>query len=131
VQTVFVVRGDAMAKYEINYGPSSDFPGIPPLILNPGIPSDSVASLQDWADRHREDQRWAKREEEWKAESTLIRDVLDQHDEVMEVIRNRSVIGPAITKQRIDYPAEAVSRRFFEQRDANAGYSRNLRKRTR
>ena len=47
-----------------------------------------------------------------QAESTLISDILRQEETLLNVVRNRSIIGPAITVQRNDFPREAVQSKY-------------------
>lgn len=114
VQQVYVVRGDAIAKYETDYGPAERFVRIQPFAM-PSFGDDSVAQLQEFAEKNRHDDYWAKRSDEMLAESTLIRDHLNQVEIDKAEIRNRSVIGPAISVQRNDYSQERL-RRIIKER---------------
>ncbi len=121
IQRVFVLRGDRIAKFETDCGPASDFPDATEIIYA-SYGDDSVGQLQELAERDRHSDKWAKRRKEMQAESTLIKDILRQEEEMMEVRRNRSHFGPLVSTQRIDFPREAV-----EERRQNA---RNRRNRT-
>ncbi len=122
VQRVYVIRGDAKAEWSKDYGPVSDFPDATETIyFSDG--DDSVGQLQELAERDRHSDRWAKRRREMQAESTLIPDILKQEEELLDVVRNRTTIGPAITVQRNDFPREAVINKRKEKR--NARKSRN------
>jgi len=123
VQRIFVVRGDRIAKYETDFGPTP--PDATPIIYA-SFGDDSVGQLQELAERDRHSDKWAKRRREMQAESTLIADILKQEEEMMEVRRNRSHFGPGISIQRIDFPREAVQQ-HQKERLTNA---RNRRKRT-
>ncbi len=107
VQRVFVIRGDAIAKFETDYGPISKWPDATE-IMYPSFGENSVAQLQEMAERDRHSDKWAKRGRERLAESTLIKDILRQEEALLNVRANRSIIGPAITVQRNDFPRGAV-----------------------
>ena len=121
VQSVWVIRGDAIAEYRTDIGPAKDVQA-PPLAIY-GVGEDSVAECLDAAERHRHDDKWAKRRREMQAESTLISDILKQEEELLDVVRNRSHFGLGISIQRNDFPREAVISRHKEKR--NARKSRN------
>lgn len=125
VQAVYVIRGDAVAEYTTDYGPAENFKDSTEVIY-PSFGENSVAQLQELAERDRYSDKWARRRREMQAESTLIADILRQEEIIMEVKRNRSQFGPAISIQRIDFPREAV-RTQQRERLTNA---RSRRKRT-
>ena len=125
VQKVFVVRGDRKAKFETDFGPASDFPDATPVIY-PSWGENTVAQLQELAERDRHSDKWAKRRRELQVGSTLIADILRQEEALLEIRSNRSHFGPGLSIQRIDFPREAV-RQHQEERLTNA---RNRRKRT-
>ena len=78
VQTVFVLRGDAIAAHTTDYGPAENFEKVTPLFLwSPGD-CDTVAQLREHAEKNRHDTYWYDRTQQMKAESTLIRDAIDQ-----------------------------------------------------
>jgi hypothetical protein len=78
IQTVFVVRGDTIAAHTTDYGPAEDFKKVTPLFLwSPGD-CDTVAQLREHAEKNRHDTHWYDRAQAQKAESTLIRDAIDQ-----------------------------------------------------
>jgi hypothetical protein len=118
IEQIFVVRGDAIAKYETDYGPSSDFPDFTETIYPSPLGENSVAQLQEMAECDRHSDKWAKRRREMQAESTLVKDILRQEETLLNVRANRSIIGPAITVQRNDFPREAVNAKFKEKRNA-------------
>ena len=106
-QRVYVIRGDAIAEWSKDYGPISRWPDATE-IMYPSFGENSVAQLQEMAERDRHSDKWAKRGRERLAESTLIKDILRQEEALLNVRANRSVIGPAITVQRNDFPRGAV-----------------------
>jgi hypothetical protein len=108
---VKVVRDDRLAEFTTDFGPAQDFEHIPPLFI-PSFGDDTVAQLQELAERHRHDLRWAKRKQEMIAESTLIRDILRQTEENREWIANRSQFGPVANVQRNVYDTNVARRRL-------------------
>ena len=102
LQKVFVIRSDAIAKYITDFGPALAFDGVTPLLI-PSFGENSVAQLQEIAEKHRHNDYWTKRREEMLAESTLIEDAIRQHEQDREMIRQRSVLGPGINVQRNGY----------------------------
>ena len=123
VQSIRVIRGDAIAYYETDLGPAGNFEDVPPLFV-PSFGDDSVAALQELAQAHRQDDRWAKRKAEIQAESTFIRDVLREQEELLEVKSNRSHFGPKHKAERDGFPAQTVTRKLKEQRDERRGYKK-------
>lgn len=111
VQTVSVVRGDRIAHWETDFGPAEDFDEIPPLLI-PSFGDDSVGQLQELAERHRHDLKWALRRKERLAQSTLIAGILRQVEENQEWIANRSQFGPGISVQRNAYDSTVARRRL-------------------
>ena len=116
MQRLYVVRGDAIAEYATDYGPVENFKDATEVIY-PSFGENSVAQLQELAERDRHSDKWAKRGREMLAESTLIPDILRQEETLLDVVRNRSIIGPAITVQRNDFPREAVINKHKEKRN--------------
>ena len=114
VQRVFVLRGDRIAKFETDFGPASDFPDASEIIYA-SYGDDSVGQLQELAERDRHSDKWAKRRREMQAESTLIKDILEAEEALLEARRNRSHFGPGISVQRIDFPREAVHQKQKER----------------
>ena len=115
VQKVFVVRGDTIAKYQIDLGPEEDFASVTPIVI-PGFGDDSVAALQYFAEKNRTDDYWAKRAEEMLAGSTLIADHVRQAEIDHAVIRNRSVFGPGYAVQRNGYDSTVAARKISAAR---------------
>ncbi len=116
IQKIWVIRGDRKAKYMTDFGPVSDFPDATPTVYA-SVGTDTVAQLQECAERDRHDDKWAKRRRELQSESTLIADILGQAEQKIAMRANRSVIGPHQTTQRIDFPREAVKERQKERRN--------------
>ena len=86
VQTVFVVRGDTIAAHTTDYGPAEDFAGVIPLMM-PSFGDDTVAQLREHAEKNRHDTYWQQRAKAQHAESTLIRDHIEQIDKMKEYAR--------------------------------------------
>ncbi len=103
IQAVYVIRGDAIAEYTLDFGPVSLYKRVIPLII-PSFGENTVAQLQDHADKNRHDHHWYNRSREMLAGSTLIKDAVNILEQQREVLNNRTVIGPAITVQRNDTP---------------------------
>ena len=123
LQAVYVVRGDAIAEWTKDYGPAADFKNSTEVIY-PSFGENSVGELQELAERDRHSDKWAKRGREQLAESTLIADILRQEEVLLEVTRNRSHFGNAVSIQRDDFPREAVTRKYKEKRDARRSQTR-------
>ncbi len=120
IQQVWVIRDDAIACYETDFGSASDYELITPIFL-PNEGTDSVAVLQAYAEKNRQDTYWQTRAREMLAESTLISDLIDQEAKIHEIIHNRTSIGPAVTVQRNGYAREVNQRNFKEKRQARTG----------
>ncbi len=119
IQKIWVIRGDRKARYETDLGPASDFPDATPIVYA-SVGTDTVAQLQECAERDRHDDKWAKRRKEMQSESTLIADILRQAEQKIAMRANRSVYGPHHSAQRIDYPREAVKERKRENDRTNS-----------
>jgi hypothetical protein len=117
IEQIFVVRGDAIAKFETDYGPASDFPDFTETIY-PSFGENSTAQLQEMAERDRHSDKWAKRRREMQAESTLISDILKQEEMLLDVRANRSTFGPSVRVQRNDFPREAIQSQYKEKKNA-------------
>ncbi len=111
IQRVFVVRGDAIAKFETDYGPMTKWPDAVE-IMYPSFGENSVAQLRELAERDRHSDKWAKRGRERLAESTLIQDILRHEEALIDVKANRSHFGPGISVERNDFPREAANRKL-------------------
>lgn len=112
IQAVYVVRDDTIAEWTHDYGPADIFRTQP--LLMPGFGDDTVAQMQEWADKHRQDDYWTRRGEEMLAGSTLISDHADQVEKDRLEIRNRSVFGPSQSVQRFGYSQEHTRRKIKE-----------------
>ncbi len=107
IQKLWVIRGDRKAQYVTDFGPASEWPDATPVIwYSDG--SDTVAELQYLAERDRHDDKWAKRREEMRGESTLIADIIRQEEEMIQVRQNRSFFAPGLSTQRNEFPKQAV-----------------------
>ena len=100
VEFVFVVRDDAIAKFERDFGAYDDWGFYVPPMMIPSDGENTVAQLMDMGERHRHDQKWDKRMREYKESSTLFSDVIRQEQEQHEFITNRSIFGPSQTTFR-------------------------------
>lgn len=107
VNAVYVVRDDAIAEYAEDLGPAEDFGRIQPIMI-PSFGENSVAQLQELAEKNRHDDYWAKRVDEQLAESTLVQDHLRQIEMNRELIHNRSRFGYGGMTQRNGYPRKAA-----------------------
>ena len=76
-QTVFVVRGDAIAAHTTDFGPAENFANVTPLMM-PSFGDDTVAQLREHAEKNRHDTYWQDRAKAQQAESTLIEDHINQ-----------------------------------------------------
>ncbi len=86
IQTVFVVRGDAIAAHTTDFGPAANFANVTPLMM-PSFGDDTVAQLREHADKNRHDTYWQGRAKAQQAESTLIRDHIAQVEMKAEYAR--------------------------------------------
>ena len=116
LQRVFVIRGDAIARWTKDYGPITKWPDATEIFY-PSFGENSVAQLQELAERDRNSDKWAKRGREKLAESTLIADILRQEETLIDVRANRSRFGPGIAVQRNDFPREAANAKLKEKRN--------------
>lgn len=114
LQQVFVIREDAIACYEVDYGLASDFERATPIII-PSFGENTVAQLQAIAEKNRNDDYWTKRREEMLAASTLIPDHVQLLEQTTENLLNRSVFGPAVQVQRNNQNRQSI-RRWLKER---------------
>ena len=106
-QIITVVRNDKLAEWWNDLGPAAEFRA--PGIEIPALFEHSVAELRDIATEYRlGDDYWRKRTAELSAESTLVKDWLEQMEEDWRVIRNQSSFGPGVSKQRNGFDRRAV-----------------------
>jgi len=105
VNAVYVVRGggDYLSEYLTDLGPAENFEDIQPLIMPSPEGCNSVAQLQEHADKNRQDTYWANRRKLMLSESTLIKDHLEQAAQIREVVANRSTFSPSGAHQRNGY----------------------------
>jgi len=120
LEKVFVIRGDAIACYEEDFGPASEYGYMPPLLM-PSYGENPVGLMRWHGEQHRNDDRWMKRIAEHKESSTLFQDIIRQEEQRHEIIRNKSSFGPAVTVQRNEYPHEEVHRRYNDERARRTG----------
>lgn len=122
IQKCFVARGDTIAKYITDLGPSEDFELSTPFsIYADPQGGDSVARVLAMAEKTRADTYWQTRAQEQLAESTLISDLIEQEEKVSQIIRNRTVSGPYQTNQRNGYDRERNQRALRDRRYAQTG----------
>lgn len=119
-QVVRVIRGDEKAEYLKDMGPAELFEFVTPMMM-PSFGENTVAQLQDYADKNRQDTYWQKRVAEMQAESTLIEDHIRQFEQIQQIIRNRTVSGPRGTTQRNGYSHVTAERRMLEHKRATTG----------
>ena len=85
-QTVFVIRGDTIAAHTTDLGPAETFKDVTPLMM-PSFGDDTVAQLREHAEKNRHDTYWQKRAQAQMAESTLVRDHIEQIDMVRTYLK--------------------------------------------
>jgi hypothetical protein len=107
LQAVYVVRGDTIAEWTHDFGPVENFERIQGLLM-PSQGENTVAQLQEHADKNREDQYWANRADEMLSESTLIEDHIRQIDQNRGIIQNKSTFGRSGHFERNGYPRAAA-----------------------
>lgn len=120
LQDIKVIRGDRIHHHVIDLGPAEDFERVQPMMM-PSFGENTVAQLQEFAERNRHDDYWARYTDELLESSTLIQDHLNQREALREVVRNRSVFGPSITRQRNEYPRAQVWRNYIDERAEKTG----------
>ncbi len=107
IQAVYVVRGDTIAEWTHDFGPAENFDRIQGLLM-PSQGENTVAQLQEHADKNREDQYWANRADEMLSESTLVEDHIRQIDQNRGIILNKSTFGRGGHYERNGYPRAAA-----------------------
>ena len=119
VQRVFVIRGDAIAKYTLDLGPAEDWEerALPQVIYSVGL--DTVAEVQDSAERDRNQGKLMQFVQQQREESTLIEDSLAGVEQQHLAKSNRTLIGPHVFSQRGDYPSQFARRELKEQVNGN------------
>ena len=102
---IFVVRGDAIAKYVEDIGPAADFTEESQLgILADGDAGDTVAQVRFMADASRDDTTYQRIRQEFRESSTLISDAINEAEMNRKAIQNQSVFGPGGHTQRNGVP---------------------------
>lgn len=124
VQRVFVVRGDAIAKYQIDLGDAEHWEAraLPQAIA--GMGDDTVGELQEWAEHDRLEGKFMQYRKQLQEESTLVEDSLAGLEQEFLAKRNRTIIGPHVFSQRGDYPGQ-FARRELRSRQKERTNGRN------
>ena len=110
VQRVFVIRGDALAKHEIDLGPAEEWEGVASPLLMPSFGDDTVAQLQEHAEVTRNESKYLQLIRQYQEESTLVEDSLAGLEQQLLAKRNTTTIGPHVFAQRGDYPGQFARR---------------------
>jgi hypothetical protein len=110
VQRVFVIRDDAIAKYLWDIGPVQDYEDRVMPILMPSFGENTVAELQAHAEKNRHETKYMDRRREMMAESTLVRDAIDQVELRYLAKSNRTVVGPHHRVERNAWPEQTAVR---------------------
>jgi hypothetical protein len=106
VQRISVIRDGEKVWFQKVIGPASDYERVQPLLM-PSFGENTVAEMQYWGEKNRNDTYWADRAEQMLGESTLIQDHINQLEQTTMVRKNRSVFGPHQSTQRTGYPVKA------------------------
>ena len=112
VQVVYVLRGDSIAEYLEDFGPAEDFARAQPIMLPSPDGCNTVAQLQECAEKNRHDAYWANRVDEMLHESTLITDHIRQLEQNRELVANRSLFAPTGHHRRNGYPRQKARERY-------------------
>lgn len=97
-QIIYVNRGGELAEFWDDRGPTTSDVG---EFRIPSLWEHTVGELWDFADHARKsNEDWAKVQQELQEESTLTRDFLDYAEERQQWKHRRTVLGPALWKQR-------------------------------
>jgi hypothetical protein len=119
-QVMYVNRGGNLARWAKDLGPADAFKAEELSI--PSVWVHTVGQLLDMAEKARlGDDYWQRFLDEEVADETFIPNLIAQYQERRLRIRNRSTIGPYVTRQRNEFPAAAVARRAKEIRHGNRG----------
>lgn len=125
VTRLAVMRGDELQTCVIRHGPDPEFSGkIPPMFVPSTEGENPVGLMLDMSEQHRHDLRYWKLTQEYKGESTLIKDVLEQDEKALLQIRNASTLGPYVTAQRNGHSHGKVVRDWFDERARRTGKRR-------
>ena len=111
-QIVTVYRNDRLTEWWSDLGPSENFPAS--QIEVPSLGEHTVGELRDIAERYRlrDGDYWRRFAAEQSQASTLAADAVAQVEERQRVMRNQSVYGPAVRRQRIGFPRRAMHERI-------------------
>ena len=99
-QTVFVLRGDAIAAHTTDFGPAENFAQVTPLMMPSTGEDDTVAQLREHADKNRRDGYWQQRAQAQLADSTLIPDLIAQVEMTREYARRNHRTVKELTRCR-------------------------------
>lgn len=99
-QLLQVLRGEGLRWVRVDMGLSSDWPSADQFRVVTNPDGDTVASVQAFADRRREDMYWQKFLAEEAAANTLISDAIHWAEERRKRLLRQSTLGPAFMKQR-------------------------------
>jgi len=122
------LQNDLPVGIVIHHGPDEEYSGkIPPMFIPSTEGENPVGLMLEMSERHRHDLRWFKRAEEMKQASTLIKDVIRQDEMARLAIKNQSVFGPAITKQRNGHDSTQVKRDWWAERSRRTGQTKHYR----
>jgi hypothetical protein len=110
VQRVFVIRGDAIAKYMWDIGPVEDYEETVMPMLMPSFGENTVAELQAHAEKNRHETKYMDRRREMVADSTLVQDAIDQVELRHLAKGNRTVVGPHHRVERGGWPQQTAVR---------------------
>ncbi len=120
LEWVFVIRGDAIAKWEKDHGPAENFKGMTET-RDPLDGELSVQEVQEMMVQDRTDHYWQDKLPELRAQSTLMKDAMDQLEERRAIIHNRTVSGPGGTRQRNGFSPQAIQRIISQKRQDYTG----------
>lgn len=121
IQRIFVDRGDRLAYFETDFGPAENYEdSIQPLIM-PSFGENTVAEMQFWFDKNRQDTYWADYSAELQASSTLMVDIVEQMQQIERARLNKSTLGPYQTTQRNGYAAGRNYKLKKERREQETG----------
>ena len=119
VQRIFVVRGDAIAKHMIDLGPAEDWEDRAVPLVMPSFGENTVAQLQESAERTRNEGKYMRYRADLLANSTLIEDSLAGLEQEYLVKSNRTIIGPHVFAQRGAYPGQFARRELRAKERVN------------
>ena len=109
IQAVYVLRGNAIAEYTTDLGPTALWGTTPELQIRTttgedhDTPEDRVGWIRDEANRSRGDMFERELRADVVGSSTLIKDFLQEKEENWKRIHNQSQLGPYQNKQRNGY----------------------------